>query len=287
MKFSRHKAVGVEFQQARWMGSVITPDLIVLHDTASRLEKGNVASYLQNNSVKTSVHFVVERDGTVVQQVPVNRRANHAGRSTYHGRPGCNNFSIGIEIVNPGYMTDAGQGWARTWFGELFENGDYDIERVSTPQHGDHLWMNYTEEQIAAVLDLCEGLFDYIPSLRDVRTHWYVSPGRKVDTNPLFPLDALRARVLGRENPSEDDADDAADGVTGEELITIHAPGDTLNVRRWPSFNPNIVAAIPHGTPVPVIRAGIFDGREWVKVIYGGIEGWIVAAYTDFGERFA
>jgi N-acetylmuramoyl-L-alanine amidase len=31
---------------------------------------------------------------------------------------------------------------------------------------------------------------------------------------------------------------------------------------------------------VPVVRRGVFEGRNWLKVIYGGQEGWIVASYA-------
>ena len=54
-----------------------------------------------------------------------------------------------------------------------------------------------------------------------------------------------------------------------------------LNLRRWPSFNPNVLAAIPTGTMVPVLRRGSFAGRGWIATTWGGQEGWVVAAYTD------
>lgn len=37
---------------------------------------------------------------------------------------------------------------------------------------------------------------------------------------------------------------------------------------------------VPDGTPVPVLRRGTFNGRDWLQVAWGGHEGWIVAAYT-------
>jgi N-acetylmuramoyl-L-alanine amidase len=68
---------------------------------------------------------------------------------------------------------------------------------MATREHGAGAWTGYPEAQIVAVEALLHALFAGVKSLRDIRTHWYVSPGRKVDTNPLFPLEALRARVLG------------------------------------------------------------------------------------------
>lgn len=281
MKFLRHKAVDVPFNQARHQRGPITPIVVVLHDTASRLEVGNSARFLQDNDVRVSVHFVVERDGSVEQQVAVNRGANHAGKSHYHGQDHVNNFSIGIEIVNPGRMTDAGAGRARTWFKQTFDMAEYDIQEITTPEHGHGFWMDYTDAQIDAVIDLLTGLFGYIPTLKDIVSHWYVSPGRKVDTNPLFPLDHIKARVMGRDDDVALAADAQCDAPEDtEDMVVIDVPGDVLNMRRWPSFNPNVITAIPNGVHVPVLLRGMFNGRAWIKVRYAGLEGWIVANHT-------
>lgn len=283
MRFRNHKLVDGRYEQARDMRGTITPDLVILHDTASALTPYSAMRYLKGNGAQTSVHFVIELDGTITQMVPTNRGANHAGRSTYHGRSGCNDFTIGIEIVNPGRMTWSG-GKARTWYGQLLEVADWGIEEAWTPEHGDGVWMPPTAAQITAVLDLLEALFDYLPSLKDIRSHWYVSPGRKVDTNPLFPLEQVRARILGREEAIDREADERAEVPSFEEYLQINVPGSALNMRRWPSFNPNVIASIPHGTVVPVLKEGTFDNRLWFKVVYDGLEGWVVARYVAYAE---
>jgi N-acetyl-anhydromuramoyl-L-alanine amidase len=48
--------------------------------------------------LRVSSHFLVRRDGAVVQFVPVARRAWHAGVSAWRGRSACNDFSVGIEL---------------------------------------------------------------------------------------------------------------------------------------------------------------------------------------------
>ena len=45
-----------------------------------------------------SAHLLIRRDGHIIQFVPFNCRAWHAGDSNYKGRPNCNDFSIGIEV---------------------------------------------------------------------------------------------------------------------------------------------------------------------------------------------
>lgn len=279
MRIKNHKLVGADYTPARLIGGTITPDIVILHDTAGRLEKGNSARYLATTP-KASVHFVIERDGTIVQLVPTNRRAGHAGQSSFHGRSDCNGFSIGIEIVNPGRMTAGPEGKARAWWGEYFALSE-GIAEMTTPEHGHGFWMGYTPEQIEAVTALLEALFRDIKTLKDITTHWYVSPGRKVDVNPLFPLDQIRAQILGRDDPAVIAAESDSAAVDQGEHVQINTPGSALNMRRWPSFNPNVITAIPNETVVPVLRAGVFNGREWLCVIFNGQEGWIVARYAD------
>lgn len=61
------------------------------------------------HQLKVSSHLLIRRDGEIVQYVPFNRRAWHAGVSIYQGRERCNDFSIGIELegsINQAYTED-------------------------------------------------------------------------------------------------------------------------------------------------------------------------------------
>lgn len=49
-------------------------------------------------ALRVSAHFLVRRDGELIQFVPCSRRAWHAGVSSWMGRESCNNFSVGIEL---------------------------------------------------------------------------------------------------------------------------------------------------------------------------------------------
>lgn len=42
--------------------------------------------------------------------------------------------------------------------------------------------------------DVCRALAEAYP-IEEIITHWLISPGRKIDTNPLFPLEQVRAAV--------------------------------------------------------------------------------------------
>jgi len=294
IRFRNHRAEGIPYENARWQGGTIVPEAIIVHDTASWLTIGNAQEYLRNNSsrFKPSAHFCIEAlDGRgtnpadlIVQMVPVNKRANHAGTSVLNGRRGCNAFTVGIEHVNYGIMTYAGAGKALTWFGHRVDIAEHGLVEMTTEAHGRGWWMPYPSWQLEASAALMTGLMDRYDTIRNIYPHWYISPGRKVDTNPLFPLEALRAKVLGREEPDDILADEGSAEVVDQPLVRIHVPGSSLNMRRWPSFHPNVLLSIPHGAQVPVIRSGTFDwgGRSygWIKTMYGGREGWIVDRYT-------
>jgi AmpD protein len=47
---------------------------------------------------EVSAHFVIRRDGELLQFVSCDDRAWHAGQSSHQGRHNCNDFSIGIEL---------------------------------------------------------------------------------------------------------------------------------------------------------------------------------------------
>lgn len=48
--------------------------------------------------LRVSAHFLIRRDGRLVQFVACDRRAWHAGQSHWRGRGACNDFSIGVEL---------------------------------------------------------------------------------------------------------------------------------------------------------------------------------------------
>jgi N-acetylmuramoyl-L-alanine amidase len=252
-------------------GGAVTPEVIVLHDTAGRLEAETSVDWLCNKAAKASAHFVVGRDGAVTQLAPTNVSTWHAGQSRYKGKTNVNGFSVGIEIVNPGIMQSGGPGKAKAWYGALFDVADYGIEARSTPEHGSGLWMPYTEAQIEAVAGICSALVAAYPTITDITTHWAISPGRKVDTNPIFPLEQVRGRVFGRQDapPTPGDTD----------AVTTAA----VNQRRWPSLAENVLEVLPRATRARVIRSGVYtngsDTARWFLVDAGGREGWVHGAY--------
>ena len=64
----------------------------------NRLDPDAHPYFREIHGLRVSAHFLIRRDGEVIQFVPVARRAWHAGASRWRGRGSCNDFSVGIEL---------------------------------------------------------------------------------------------------------------------------------------------------------------------------------------------
>ncbi len=106
---------------------------------------------------EVSAHFLVRRDGELLQFVSCDERAWHAGASHWRGRDNCNDFSVGIELEG--------------LEGETFEPAQYE-----------------------ALVTLLSALCQRYPLL-EVTGHEHVAPGRKLDPGAGFDWRGLSARL--------------------------------------------------------------------------------------------
>lgn len=292
----------VSFKESPNVGGACRPTLIVCHDTASGLDEKSPINWLVNPTAKASAHFVVARDGSITQLVSTDRTAWHAGASTYNNRSvnnSVNTFSIGIEIVNPGTMTvvKGGKAYYGDGKGASWDIKKYGIAKAkplpASLDRAEAYWMPYTKEQIDAVIGIGRAVKEAYPAVTDVVAHWTVSPGRKVDTNPLFPLEGVRTDILDGnastekyKNPvkADPEVDPNANVATPPEQVAEPAPAvektpakkpsyDTglvtreLNLRNWPD-SPNILAVIAVGSRIDIERTSTSQvtGSIWYKV---------------------
>jgi N-acetylmuramoyl-L-alanine amidase len=79
-----------------------TVSALVLHYTGMR-DAASALHQLCNPAAQVSSHYFVLEDGRILQLVPEERRAWHAGAGAWQGETDMNSASIGIEIVNPGH----------------------------------------------------------------------------------------------------------------------------------------------------------------------------------------
>ena len=108
--------------------------------------------------LEVSSHFLIRRDGELIQFVPCDKRAWHAGKSTWQSREQCNEFSIGIEL-----------------------EGCDD--------------MPFEEVQYAKLNQLIECLMESYP-ITGIAGHNEIAPERKTDPGPLFDWNKLNRSNL-------------------------------------------------------------------------------------------
>lgn len=164
----------------------IEPRYIILHFTAGSGD-GAIRALTQPGT-RASTHLIVRRDGSVVQMIPLDLQAWHAGNSAWGNLRGLNSYSIGISFENWGALTPEGK--------HVF-GGEVDAaERVRSADG--RLWHEYTEVQIAVARELSRAVALAFPGVVDILPHSDISPGRKEDPGPVFPVAELRQAVFGR-----------------------------------------------------------------------------------------
>lgn len=76
--------------------------MVVLHYTGMPSATAALQR-LTDTEAKVSAHYMIAEDGNVLRLVDENRRAWHAGKSSWRGITDVNSASVGIELVNPGH----------------------------------------------------------------------------------------------------------------------------------------------------------------------------------------
>jgi len=258
---------GTSFRESPNHGAAFAaklPDAIIIHYTAGSSAASSVNT-LCNPATKASAHLVVGRDKTITQLVPFNTIAWHAGASSYDGRSGFNNFSIGIEIDNAGVLEKSGEDYV-SWFGRSYPASEV-IEAVHRNESTPAYWHRYSEWQIATVFDLCTALMANYP-ITMILGHEEIAPTRKRDPGPAFPLEKLRDRLLVHDRA----ATDAFEPATGGSAVVT---ASQLNVRAGPDANAKtVMAPLARGTRVTVLR----EQAGWCEVELTQ-RGWVAKAY--------
>ena len=126
---------------------------LILHYTGMKTVQ-DALDRLCCEQAAVSAHYTVDEDGTIYQHVDEDKRAWHAGVSSWQGQQNINAKSIGIEMVNPGHE-----------FG----------------------YREFPQEQLDAVKKLCLYILSRHKNIEHVLAHSDVAPDRKQDPGELFP----------------------------------------------------------------------------------------------------
>lgn len=125
----------------------------------NRLDFGAHPYFESLRGLQVSAHFVIRRDGELLQFVSCDERAWHAGRSSWRGREDCNDWSIGVELEG--------------------------LEGLA-----------FEAPQYTALARLVRALSRRY-AIDDVVGHEHVAPGRKRDPGPAFDWSRLRRALRG------------------------------------------------------------------------------------------
>jgi N-acetylmuramoyl-L-alanine amidase len=260
LRIENHRLVGdgVSFRATPNHGGALRARYLIFHYTAGGSAESSIEWLCTRKPQgNASAHLVLARDGRIVQLVPFDIVAWHAGVSQWNGLVGLNQASIGVELDNAGAMNVVGDKFV-AWFGKEYLASDV---MLAEHKHGGGArpWHAYTEVQIERALELAQLLVDHY-RLEGVLGHDDIAPGRKLDPGPAFPLAAIAGRALGR---SED--------APPRYVVTANA----LNIRKGPdaSFDP-VAPPLRKGATVLLLQ----PGDRWSKVEVEGptdIEGWV------------
>jgi AmpD protein len=159
------------------------PDLIVVHGISlppgefggpwidqlftNTLAEKEHPYFAEIAGLRVSAHFLIRRDGALVQYVSVNQRAWHAGESCFESRDSCNDFSIGIELEGEDQIP--------------YEKAQYHC--------------------LAMLIDSLRAQKDSLTNARIVG-HSDIAPGRKTDPGEAFDWHYLDSLLVTKENNS-------------------------------------------------------------------------------------
>ncbi len=265
MKILNHKLVSeagdlpVPFRNSPNQGGVIIPKYLIIHYTAGRSASSSI-EWFMNPIAKASAHLVIGLDGSITQMVPFNKTAFHAGVSKWAGLSGMNNHAIGIELDNPGSMSRVGTIW-RAWFGKEYQDGVVQ-EAIHKHQVTPKGWHIFTEPQLDSCIKVSLLLVSHY-QLSDVLGHEDISPFRKEDPGPAFPMESFKSKVLGRQ-------DDVAD------IFVVNT--EETNFRSGAGTQFSVLGKLKKGMKVEFIKSNLGWYQVFLVSKVTGInepEGWI------------
>lgn len=284
---ANEKIVKLESPNAR---DIIDPDYLIVHYTAGDTAKSAIDWFMntRNNPDKIAAHIVIDLDGTITHLVPFNRRANHAGSSTWDGINNFNHHSIGIELVNPGFCEKLADGSYKRKVTET-KNQAYPTGRANdiletkhkhrfwTARDNNH-WFKFPEAQLAALYNLSRVLIRHY-ELITVLGHDDISPLRKPDPGPCFPWKDYKLKVLGRQDHVGDifvvNTDDTNFRVS-------HTTGSPVLKKLSKGYNVGLIETFGQWNKVYLAneKADLLDNGRCIKTI-----GWIHSSLMDLKKN--
>lgn len=149
---------------SEWVGTVNfnlrKPNFVIIHHTAQRSTEETLKTFTLSKT-QVSAHYLIGRDGKIIQMLNDYLRAWHGGIARWAGITDINSVSLGIELDNDGLAP-------------------------------------FTETQIESLLSLLQQLKkNYNIPTANFISHADIAPTRKVDPHILFPWRKLAEKGFG------------------------------------------------------------------------------------------
>jgi len=247
---------------ARGNTMVTSPSLITIHYTADDNPQSTINTFT-HSSAKISAHFLVDRAGNITQFVEPNTIAWHAGVSEWKSKCAANNWAIGIEITNTGWLPTSTERLKNTPHPYAPEFQDFE---------------KYTFSQLESLKELIEVLKVKFPSIIETVGHEDIAiySGRKQDPGPAFPWHQgnFSPRPPLRSKPEK-----------GE--LCVVASSDAELFRSRSTHTTEKLVNVPQSSKIEIVTCSTTDSDTcsdpnpiWWKVLYvdnaGKIwEGWM------------
>ena len=181
-------------------GVIHDVEAVIYHYTGSTSARGTRRWLMMDDDVFVSVHFIVDRDGTIWQLIPLTERGAHAGGRTSRlfEKGNVNGRTIGIEIMNNGPLRGPPDALT-TWGGKPFNGVAVSAGGVAKrgEDYPTETWEAYSNPQIEATEGLTRDLVKVFPILSQGPEHRLighedVDPTRKWDPGPAYPWGRIR-----------------------------------------------------------------------------------------------
>ena len=257
MSIKNHRWDTAHYQASPNKSGKIDPIFIVQHYTAGYTASSAI-DILTRKGSNVSAHVVIDLDGTITQLVPFNVRAWHAGPSSHMGYSGLNGYSIGIEIVNIGYLRKLGRDNYQDAYGNVKPWLDEDVIAAKNARvgSGTFYWPRYTAPQIEATYELSAALVKKY-GIIDIVSHEEIDTrGWKTDPGPAFPMKKFKMLVDDR----------------SANTVYYEVTASSLNVRMGPGSSYKVSDQLAKGH-----RVEVFDIRgDWARI---NDDEWVHAGY--------
>jgi N-acetylmuramoyl-L-alanine amidase len=176
---------------------LIDPKYVVIHFTTGTRLQSTIAHF-RNELSGVCTHLLVGRDGRVIQFLPFDKIAYHAGYSWWEGDRSLNTYSIGIELDNAGFLKKSNGNWVRKDTIIPEKGVKLDTHWRESRERG---WERFTKPQLAVTLEIVRALKERYGSIVEILGHDDVNLRERLDPGPLFPMERFRRKIFGRKKP--------------------------------------------------------------------------------------